>query len=808
MRTVKMSIAFILLLSFFAGSSAQEEFRDISEYFGFDEMEIIKLDWGIDCLLIADFNGDGGNDIAVVNNTKSRIELLIQKESAGLPEEEISVDPQDIDINQIRALTRFEKQMVPVSQRIFSLVRGDLNTDGLTDLAYYGDPKGLYIMLQKHSEDNGAKVKSLNWRTRKKINIEKGLLTASSLVCGDLNNDGLDDLALAGSDAVYIILQKNDGSLAEPVEYPTTMRTLGLKIGDLNGDTVNDLLIITNDGEKPIQVRFGIETGQLGPQEQFFIEKPYALKLYNADGSPGEEILTVVSKGGRFISYKFTRTKDTENDWPVIFYPLSAVEGNTKRDLVAADFNGDGLVDITISDPGAAEMIFYKQLPQIGLAEPVRFPALADIDSLSVADIDGDGRNELAVLSAKEKIIGISEFENERFTFPKPIRVTAEPVAMELADIDRNGSIDCVYVSKDSKEVRTLRVLYGRSAADAFDANIGTRGYFDHQPDVNEQPIAVELEKLTSNPDGIKILDVDQDELMDVLIFVRYEQPILVRQVRLRQFEVIDSPASQASLIKDASLRSITVADIDDTAGEELLIAQKNYARSLVFEDGKTWKIVDQYNAKSTENETSTVAVFDIESENLSGTASILLLDGQKGQLQILKAGRDRTYRFEKEISIGKWSSALHLKMLYAPLTGSGLKSILLFDSEKFALITPESETSEPATLEQMFSYSTKIKDGVYGNFVAGDINSDDRTDFIMVDYKGHNIEILTLNGENNPVPAMRFKTYEQKSQRNPERGGKSTVEPRELKIADVTGDGKNDLVTIIHDRIIVYPQD
>jgi hypothetical protein len=58
------------------------------------------------------------------------------------------------------------------------------------------------------------------------------------------------------------------------------------------------------------------------------------------------------------------------------------------------------------------------------------------------------------------------------------------------------------------------------------------------------------------------------------------------------------------------------------------------------------------------------------------------------------------------------------------------------------------------------------------------------------------------------PIPAMRFKIFEQKGYREGEARGKSSVEPRELKIADVTGDGRNDLVTIIHDRIIIYPQD
>lgn len=39
-------------------------------------------------------------------------------------------------------------------------------------------------------------------------------------------------------------------------------------------------------------------------------------------------------------------------------------------------------------------------------------------------------------------------------------------------------------------------------------------------------------------------------------------------------------------------------------------------------------------------------------------------------------------------------------------------------------------------------------------------------------------------------------------------RGSQALVEPSELAIADVTGDGKNDIVTITHDRIIIYPQD
>jgi len=810
-RIVKgvITVAFV---STFLGSviAEQAEPNDISAYYGFREIEIIKLDWGIKDLRIADFNGDGRGDIAVVNNSKAKIELLIQKEAMGPDEPVAVVDPNDMDINIISTLTRFERQSVAVSQRVSSFVCGDLNSDGMMDFAFYGEPRGLYVTLQKAGQTEPAKAGQLSWRTRKKIKIDDGLLTSGSLVCADLNNDGADDLVLAGRDGVYIILQKQDGSLAEPVKYPTTALTLGVEVGDLNGDNINDLILITNDSKKPLHVRFGLQPGQLGPQVQFFIEKPWALELHNIDAEAGDEILTVDAISKRLICYKFAAEDKKDGDWPILFYPLASGQGDAKRDLVTGDFDGDGLVDVTISAPGAAELILYKQAAGLGLAEPVRFPAFADIEDLSAADIDRDGKSEIGVLSIKEKVIGISKFEDDRLSFPQPVELVGEPVAMELCDVDRDGATDCLYISRDANDVRTLRVIYTLAAAGEQGANLTGREKkrLKIKGQVGEVGPALELKKLAANPDGLKVVDVDQDGLGDVLIFVKYELPILVCQRQKREFEVVDSRAAQASLIKDASLSSIAVADVDGRAGEELLVSQKNFARSLVFAEGKSWRIIDQYNARGTENKVSAVAAFDIEGRMRQGRPAILLLDGQKGELQILKADVDKTYRFEKELDVGRWNTVRHLKMLFAPLTGAGVNNILLFDSDKFALITPPRGSESQRDLQQMFSYETKIKDGVYGRLTAGDINSDSDVDIIMVEYGRNHIEILALPGDMKPIPAMRFRVFEQKSYRDSKKRGKSGIEPRELKIAEVTGDGKDDLVTVIHDRIIIYPQD
>ncbi|MBN2314229.1 MAG: hypothetical protein JXM79_09890, partial [Sedimentisphaerales bacterium] len=350
---------------------------------------------------------------------------------------------------------------------------------------------------------------------------------------------------------------------------------------------------------------------------------------------------------------------------------------------------------------------------------------------------------------------------------------------------------DCIYVAKEGND-RTLRTIQNVSLSQ------------NEQADSADRKLLA-LSKLTSNPDGLKVLDVDHDGLKDVLIFVSYEEPLLVRQIEKDQFEVVDSPEAQSSLIKDANLRSIALANVDGKAGDELLVVQKNFARSLIFSEGRTWTVIDQYNSDSPENQISAVGAFDLDGES---TKAIFLLDGQKGWLQMLKTGEDKTYRIEKKLDVGKWSNVVHMKMLYAPLMGSDVSSLLLFDSGKFALITPPSGDAAVQRLDQQFSYETKIKDGLYGNLTAGDINNDGRTDIIMVEGAQNHIEILALDADTKPIPAMRFKIFEQKSYRDSKPRAKVSTEPREMTVADVTCDGKADLVTVIHDRIIIYPQD
>jgi hypothetical protein len=54
-------------------------------------------------------------------------------------------------------------------------------------------------------------------------------------------------------------------------------------------------------------------------------------------------------------------------------------------------------------------------------------------------------------------------------------------------------------------------------------------------------------------------------------------------------------------------------------------------------------------------------------------------------------------------------------------------------------------------------------------------------------------------------VPADRWQVFEQHTFRGRDN---ALPEPREALVMDVTGDKKNDLVVLVHNRILVYPQE
>jgi len=135
-------------------------------------------------------------------------------------------------------------------------------------------------------------------------------------------------------------------------------------------------------------------------------------------------------------------------------------------------------------------------------------------------------------------------------------------------------------------------------------------------------------------------------------------------------------------------------------------------------------------------------------------------------------------------------------------LRGHDLNAVALLGLNMVATLPLDGQVWE---LDELDGYETPIKDAHLNDVVSGDLDQDGRKDLVFLETAKNYLDLVIFDSHHKLVPATRWQVFEQRSFRG--RGG-DLPEPREAVVADMTGDGKNDLVVLVHDRILLYPQE
>ena len=226
---------------------------DTTNLFGFSGKEVYPVDQGISQLHVVDLDGDGLNDIVVVNNLRAKINLLYNL--TGKTNTATATTARKLEINELPPDSRFRVDSIPSEERISALATVDLNGDGKPDLAYFGETKDLIIRYNLGT--NG-------WSEPKRWHIDDGRMDANALAVGDLNGDGLNDIAFLGDNgAIYFLAQQPDHTFAEPVKISYSGTPKAIQIVDVDGDGKSDLLLVDFESSTPYRFRLQIAGGQL-----------------------------------------------------------------------------------------------------------------------------------------------------------------------------------------------------------------------------------------------------------------------------------------------------------------------------------------------------------------------------------------------------------------------------------------------------------------------------------------------------------------------------------------------------------------
>lgn len=746
--------------------SANDKAR-LSDNYGFKPLELFKLSDRSSNMLSADMNGDGLNDLVLIDNSNSRIDILQQRTDKDEPP---TADISD-GVNSIPNDARFKHVKIPVDVSISALTVGDFNGDGRNDLAYLALPDRLIVRYQT---ENGG------WSDRKRIRLADLQPTQWTIAAGDLNYDKRTDLIVLGKNHTYILLQEEDGEFASPRSILNTSPKLGLaSIADLNGDGRNDFTYATRDGKDQVLcARLQKQDGQLGPEIRFELSSPRSVTLSNIDGKAGSEILTIDSQTGRLKVQQLenSQSKNGEISKRLTLYGFGEEGSGRNRGFDLGDINGDGLSDVVVSDPETAQMLVYLQTKDRGLDLGQTYPGLLGVEQLRVEDVNGDGKGEVFVLSEREKIIGVSSLDKQRLSFPKVLPIKGEPLAFELADLDGNQSPELIYVAKvGDKRSYSYKLQALRLNKD------GSWSEYQFPSAAPNLDSPKSLVKLDANGDGIY-------ELMAFYGLSRSPKMITLTP---RQTPQLITPSGGINLdeIKQESIF------IGGPKRDWILTAQNNFARRLILNSDNQWQVLDQFNAP--ESKARVVGAVNIELDGQPGD-EIVLIDLGVQKLRILRK-ESNVYRPWKEVEIGEFP---FLSAHVADLNGDQRPDLVLFGRGQFGILY---SGQTPPVLKEVASYESKLPQAYFTDSVAGDLNGDGLADVVILDLRTHQVEILNFKDKPGLRHALNFKVFEEKTFSRSNRTG---VDPREAVIADVTGDKRKDLILLCHDRVLLYPQD
>lgn len=761
---MNVCVLLVVLLGAMAGGDdaaqlTDEQKAELARYFGFGQFDVYKIKPGIGLMRLADLNKDGRTDVVLWNSHQSRIEVFYQP---GPNDPKPTTAPSELERNEVPNRGNLRNENIPVAYRVASMEVGEFTGDGRPDIVFFGEPKELVVVPSKPEGGFGPATG---------IRAPEGDARSGALAVGDFNGDKRDDVALIGADLILLYYGKPEGGFAKPSRIVHTIKQPLLMLrADLNGDGRDDLIVGSDEDEYGVYGWLQEAGGLLGPMRRMKVPKLRSMTI--AKGAKGDELFAIESVTGRLKHFLWDvpTTRAAGADWPQLFYTYPVKSQSKRRPVAFGDVTGDGKVDVVAVDPEAAQLILFEQGPG-GLEPGTAYPGLVKTLDVAVADIDGDGKNEVLSVSAEEKMIGVSRFAEGRLSFPTAIKSSGEPQAVAVGALKAGDPPrQLAYVSKEKGKASI-------TIANAADGDV-VRTW--------------ELESLDDEAAGVRFIDLNQDGLNDLVLFVRFNPLQAFVQKPDGSFEAFKGPQTREGLVKEATVEGYCLADVTGDGKPEFILAQKNLARAFVIRDGQ-WTVVDQYNPESSDAQLSGVAAVP----GASGSPTLVFYDKKSRDLLVMERREDKTYAVTRTMPVG----AFELTAMDAEAIGADRKpAILMADAKSLLVLRPNEEA---ATLVEKHSYETAIKDAYLMDSVVGDLNGDGVRDIAVVDGRKANIEILTTLPGGDFVKALAFQVFQGKRFRDePEARG----EPREALIGDVTGDQRDDLVIVVHDRLIVYP--
>jgi hypothetical protein len=333
------------------------------------------------------------------------------------------------------------------------IVAADFDGDGDQDLVTRHRTDGNMTILRNNGAANFSAPRPLPWDSH-------GSTADGRLAAADLDGDGDQDLAVAGSDFVGILRNNGAGRFAEPETVLPDAHVTDVAAVDVDGDLDQDLAVSQIGGGRHGPVKILVNDGKatfnlsgFGPWPAG--NEPSRIAVGDID-LDGDQDLAVANRIGDNVTIlRNTGGGDFEE-------PRSSPErvGTVPHGIALPDVDGDGDLDLVVANYWDDTVSVLKRRGNVNFFEANSSPEpVGDFpDGVVARDLDGDGDQDLAVVNQANSVSILRNANAGNFvqapSSPEPVGTV--PTDLVARDFDGDGDPDLATVNLFSDDVTIL----------------------------------------------------------------------------------------------------------------------------------------------------------------------------------------------------------------------------------------------------------------------------------------------------------------------------------------------------------------
>lgn len=345
---------------------------------------------------------------------------------------------------------------------------GDLDGDGKSDLAVANTASNTISVLRNTSTGTA----NISYAAKVDFTADND---PESVSIGDFDGDGKADLAVANYIGFSVSVFRNTSTgvgninYAPKIDFATGFTHRASAIADFDGDGKTDI-VTPNDNAHSISVLRNTSTG---PGNINYAAKvdfstgagsgPYSISVGDVDG---DQKMDVIAPNFNTSTVSVLRNTSAGEGDISFAAKVDFTTGANPISVAVGDLDGDGKPDLAIVNKNSNTISVFRNTStgagNVSYAAKVDFPVSTDPRSVSMGDLDGDGKADLAIANDGSNAVSVlrntsTGLGNINFSPKVDFTTGASPRYVSIGDSDGDGKSDIVTANASGNSVSVIR---------------------------------------------------------------------------------------------------------------------------------------------------------------------------------------------------------------------------------------------------------------------------------------------------------------------------------------------------------------